>query len=50
MNSVFNQTIEKIEQLIKQVVEMETVNKDVLCLCSCSFVQLRIAKVHRETR
>lgn len=29
MNSVFNQTIEKIEQLIKQVVEMETVNKDI---------------------
>lgn len=29
MNSVFNQTIEKIEQLLKQVVEMETVNKDI---------------------
>lgn len=29
MNSVLNQTIEKIEQLLKQVVEMETVNKDI---------------------
>ena len=29
MNSVFNQTIEKIEELLKQVVEMETVNKDI---------------------
>ena len=29
MNSVFNQTIEKIEQLLKQVVEMETVNKEI---------------------
>ena len=29
MNSVFNQTIEKIEKLLKQVVEMEMVNKDI---------------------
>ena len=28
MNSVFNQTIEKIEKLLKQIVEMEMVNKD----------------------
>ena len=29
MNSVFNQTIEKIEKLLKQIVEMEMVNKDI---------------------
>lgn len=29
MNSVFNQTIEKIEKLLKQIVEMEKVNKDI---------------------
>ena len=28
MNSVFNQTIEKIEKLLKQIVEMEMLNKD----------------------
>ena len=29
MNSLFNQTIEKIEKLLKQIVEMEMVNKDI---------------------
>lgn len=29
MNLVFNQTIEKVEKLLKQIVEMEMVNKDI---------------------
>ena len=29
MNSVFNHTIEEIERLLKQLVEMETTNKDI---------------------